>query len=218
LSQEPHVTLFHSPHTRSTAALILLEELEANFDVRVLNMKAGEQRSAEYLAVNPMGKVPALMHDDALITEQVAIYIYLADLFSNKNMAPALNSPLRGPYLRWMVFYAACYEVAIGDKVMKHGDAPSMMSPYGNFDTMLSTIVAQLAQGPYMLGETFSAADILWGNGLRLGMLFKVVPELPAIVEYTERICSRPSFAKVAELDRKWIGEHAEASSQPETQ
>jgi glutathione S-transferase len=216
LSQEPHVTLFHSPHTRSTAALILLEELEANFDVRVLNMKAGEQRSAEYLAVNPMGKVPALMHDDALITEQVAIYIYLADLFSNKNMAPALNSPLRGPYLRWMVFYAACYEVAIGDKVMKHGDAPSMMSPYGNFDTMLSTIVAQLAQGPYMLGETFSAADILWGNGLRLGMLFKVVPELPAIVEYTERICSRPSFAKVAELDRKWIGEHAEASSQPE--
>ncbi len=218
MSQEPHVTLFHSPHTRSTAALILLEELEANFDVRVLNMKAGEQRSAEYLAVNPMGKVPALMHDDALITEQVAIYIYLADLFSNKNMAPALNSPLRGPYLRWMVFYAACYEVAIGDKVMKHGDAPSMMSPYGNFDTMLSTIVAQLAQGPYMLGETFSAADILWGNGLRLGMLFKVVPELPAIVEYTERICSRPSFAKVAELDRKWIGEHAEASSQPETQ
>ncbi len=216
MSQEPHVTLFHSPHTRSTAALILLEELEANFDVRVLNMKAGEQRSAEYLAVNPMGKVPALMHDDALITEQVAIYIYLADLFSNKNMAPALNSPLRGPYLRWMVFYAACYEVAIGDKVMKHGDAPSMMSPYGNFDTMLSTIVAQLAQGPYMLGETFSAADILWGNGLRLGMLFKVVPELPAIVEYTERICSRPSFAKVAELDRKWIGEHAEASSQPE--
>jgi glutathione S-transferase len=101
---------------------------------------------------------------------------------------------------------------------MKHGDAPSMMSPYGNFDTMLSTIVAQLAQGPYMLGETFSAADILWGNGLRLGMLFKVVPELPAIVEYTKRICSRPSFAKVAELDRKWIGEHAEASSQPETQ
>jgi glutathione S-transferase len=98
------ITLFHSPNTRSTGTLILLEELGADYDLRVLNMQAGEQRQPQYLAVNPMAKVPAILHGDALVTEQVAIYLYLADLFPEAGLAPRLDAPGRGPYLRWMVF------------------------------------------------------------------------------------------------------------------
>src|SRR5215813_9478866 len=92
------VILYHSPQTRSSGSLILLEELGAPYELHVLNMKAGEQRQPRYLAVNPMGKVPALKHGDALITEQVAIFLYLADLFPDARLAPPLGDPRRGPY------------------------------------------------------------------------------------------------------------------------
>ena len=113
------ITLFHCPQTRSSSALALLEELHAPYSLHVLDMKAGEQRGAAYLAINPMGKVPAITHGDALVTEQVAIGIYLADLFPEAGITPALDSALRGPYLRWYVFYAACFEPALIDKAMK---------------------------------------------------------------------------------------------------
>eukprot|EP01136_Pigoraptor_vietnamica_P020934 Opistho-1_new@70512 len=100
-----HVTLFHCPQTRSSGALLLLEELQADYRLHVLNMKAGEHRQPAYLAINPMGKVPAVLHGDALVTEQVAIFIYLADLYPEAGLAPALGDPLRGPYLRWMAYY-----------------------------------------------------------------------------------------------------------------
>ena len=126
------ITLFHSPQCRSVSALTLLEELGAPYQLKVLNMKAGEQRKAPYLAINPLGKVPAILHGDALITEQVAIFIYLADLFPEAGLAPALDDPLRGPYLRWLVYYAACYEPALVDKAMKREPAPHATSPYGD--------------------------------------------------------------------------------------
>src|SRR4051794_27415672 len=100
-----HVTLFHAPNSRSTGTLILLEELSADYDLKLLNMKTGEQRGPAYLAVNPMGKVPAVLHDGALVTEQVAVYLYLADLYPDAKLAPGIGEFLRGPYLRWMAFY-----------------------------------------------------------------------------------------------------------------
>jgi glutathione S-transferase len=96
------ITFFHSPNTRSSGARILLEELGAPYELRAVNMKAGEQRKPAYLAVNPMGKVPAIRHRGALVTEQVAIFIYLADLFPQAKLAPANDDPQRGPYLRWL--------------------------------------------------------------------------------------------------------------------
>jgi glutathione S-transferase len=107
------ITLFHSPQTRSSGALALLEELNAPYKIHALNMKAGEQRQSAFLSVNPMGKVPAILHGDVLVTEQVAIGIYLADLFPEAGITPAIANPLRGPYLRWYVFYAACFEPAL---------------------------------------------------------------------------------------------------------
>src|SRR3569832_2460621 len=107
----------------------LLEELGAKFELKLINMKVGEQRQPAYLAINPMGKVPALRHGDALITEQVAIFLYMADLFPQAKLAPAIDDPQRGPYLRWLVYYAAAFEPAVVDYAMKREPAPPAMSP-----------------------------------------------------------------------------------------
>lgn len=205
------ITLFHAPQSRSSGTLMLLEELGAPFELHLLNMKAGEQRQSAYLAVNPLGKVPAIQHRGELVTEQVAIFIYLADLFPKIGLAPAIGDPLRGPYLRWMVYYAACYEPALVDRAMKREPAPLAMSPYGDFDTMLGTIVERLTSSPYLLGATFSAADLLWGMALQWGTMFKIVPETPVIADYVKRVIARPSFAKVAAMDAEWAAEHVAA-------
>ena len=97
MSADRKVVLYHAPNTRSSGTMVLLEELGAPYELHVLDMKAGEQRDPAYLAINPMGKVPAIRHGDALITEQVAIYIYLADLFPEAGLAPPIGDPLRGP-------------------------------------------------------------------------------------------------------------------------
>src|SRR6266436_3010905 len=124
------VTLYHSPNTRSSGSLILLEELGAPYELHVLDMEAGEQREPAYLAINPMGKVPALKHGDALITEQVAIYLYLADLFPEAGLAPQIGDPLRGPYLRWMAFYNSVFEPAVMDKAQNNPPPPPARSAY----------------------------------------------------------------------------------------
>ena len=195
------VTLFHSPHTRSAGALILLEELGAPYQLHVLDMKRGEQREAAYLAVNPMGKVPAVLHGDALVTEQPAVFMYLADLFPEAGLAPAIGDPLRGPYLRWLVYYGSCFEPALIDRAMKREPAAPSTSPYGDYDTMLKTLTDQLAKGPYLLGDRFSAADVLWGAALTWTTMFKLVPELPVITDYMARVNARPAVLRARQKD-----------------
>ena len=196
-----HVTLFHSPNTRSSGALTLLEELGADYELHVLDMKASEQRGAAYLAINPMGKVPALKHGDALVTEQVAICLYLADLYPEAGLAPPVGDPLRGPYLRWMVFYGSCFEPAIVDRALKREAASRSTSPYGDYDTTLKTLTDQLARGPYLLGERVSAADVLWGTALTWITGFKLVPALPVIQAYIARMSARPAAARAKARD-----------------
>src|ERR1700720_1159951 len=123
------ITFFHSPNTRSSGVRILLEELGAPYELRAVNMKAGEQRKPAYLAVNPMGKVPAILHRGELVTEQGAIFIYLADLFPKAGLAPALDDRLRGPYLRWLVYYGSSFDPAVVDRALKREPAPPAMSP-----------------------------------------------------------------------------------------
>jgi glutathione S-transferase len=196
-----NLTFFHAPNSRSGATRILLEELGAPYDLHVLNLKKNEQRAPAYLAVNPMGKVPAIVHDDALVTEQPAIFIHLADLFPEAGLAPALGDPLRGPYLRWLAFYGSSFEPAINDVAMKREPAPPVMCPYGDFDTMLATLTRQLRAGPYLLGERFSAADVLWGTALGWTTMFKLVPELPEVMAYIDRVSSRPAARRAAAAD-----------------
>jgi glutathione S-transferase len=197
----PSITLFHAPHSRSGAVRILLEELGAPYTLQVLNLKANETRAPAYLERNPMGKVPAILHGDALVTEQAAIMTYLADLFPQAALAPALDDPLRGPYLRWMAFHGACFEPAVIDLALKREPAPPSMSPYGDYDTMLSTLTQQLRAGPWLLGERFSSVDILWGSALGWTTAFKLVPELPEVVSYIARLNARPAAQRVAAQD-----------------
>jgi glutathione S-transferase len=208
----PTITFFHAPQTRSSGIATLIEELEAPVTRHVVNMKAGEQRQPAYLAVNPMGKVPALRAGDEIVTEQAAIAIYLADLFPQKGLAPTMDDPLRGPYLRWFVFYGSCFEPAVIDKAMKRDPAPASMSAYGDYDTVIETICAQLRKGPFMLGERFSALDILWGMALKWTVGFKLVPETPEIMDYIARITSRPSFARIEAEDQTLSEAHAKAA------
>jgi glutathione S-transferase len=184
------LTFFHSPNTRSTGVLTLLKELGATYQLHVVNMKEGEQRKPEYLAINPMGKVPALKHGETVITEQVAIYIYLADLYPNAGLTPKIDDPLRGSYLRWMAFYGSCFEPAVIDRSQKREPAPQAMSPYGDFDTMFKTLTDQLAKGQFLLNDKFTAVDVLWGSALTWITMFQLVPALSVIQAYIDTLVS----------------------------
>jgi glutathione S-transferase len=203
------VTLFYSPQTRATGARVLLEELGAPYDLHVLNMKAGEQRNDAYLAINPLGKVPAIRHGDALVTEQVAIFIYLADLFPQAGLTTALHDPRRGPYLRWIAYYGSSFEPAVIDHFMKRTPAPITQSPYADYDTMLGALESQLAKGPYLLGEQITAADILWGMAFNWTMMFGIVPKRDVFVRYAERIAARPAFQLISKADDEMAAQHA---------
>ena len=211
MTTDDTILLFHSPQSRSAGTFTLLEELRAPYEMKILNMKAGEQRKPEYLAINPLGKVPAIRHRGELVTEQVAIFLYLADLFPEAGLAPALGDRLRGPYLRWMVYYAACYEPGLVDRALKREPGPTAMSPYGDFDVVLNTLIERLSAAPYLLGDKVSAADVLWGLALSWGTAFGMVPANPVLADYIARMTSRPAFVKVTAFDGKLAAEHTAA-------
>jgi len=206
------VELYYAPQTRATGVRVLLEELDAPYKLNVLNFKLGENRRSDYLAVNPSGKVPALRCGDAVITEQVAIYLYLADLFPQKGLTPSLEDPRRGPYLRWFVHMASCFEPALVDRALKREEPPQTMSPYGSFDTVMENMRAQLAKGPYVLGQDMTAVDVLWAVGLRWGMAFGLVPKFDEYMAYTERYFSRPAPVKVLHEDQNMAKEQEDAA------
>jgi glutathione S-transferase len=169
----------------------------------VLDMKAGQQREAKYLALNPMGKVPAILHGDVLVTEQVAIGIYLADLFPEAGITPAIGDALRGPYLRWYAFYGSAFEPALIDKALKREPGPVAMLPYGTVESTVQTVVQQLGKGPWMLGERFTAVDVLWGTALSWMTGFGLVESVGPVKAYVERWNARPAVKAVAEIDAK---------------
>jgi glutathione S-transferase len=212
MTSSDRITLYYSPQSRATGTRVLLEELEAPYALHVLNMKAGEQRKPGYLAINPLGKVPAIHHRGALVTEQVAIYTYLADLFPQAGLTPALDDVRRGPYLRWIAYYGSSFEPAVVDKFMKHAPAPVTQSPYADFDTMLGALEAQLSKGPYLLGERRTAAEVLWGGAFSWTMMFGLVPKKDVFVRYAERITSRPAFQRISADDDEMAAKHAAAA------
>lgn len=195
------LVFFHNPHSRAAMTRALLEELGVAFEQHVLDFRKSEQLAPGYLALNPMGKVPAIRHKGTMVTETVAIFIYLADVFPQARLAPALDDPQRGTYLRWLVFYAACFEPAIGDRAMKRDPAPRAQSPYADFDTTLNAITQALQPGPWLLGERFSAADVLWGNALRWVTGFGMVEATPVIADYIARVVARPAEQRAMKAD-----------------
>jgi len=211
MNRDDRITLYYSPQTRAGGTRVLLEELGAPYDLHVNNMKAGGRRRPAYQASKPLGKVPAIGHRGQLVTEQVAIYIYLADLFPQAGLTPAIDDVRRGPYLRWISYYGSSFEPALIDRAMKREPAPATQSPYGDYDTMLGALQAQLSKGAYLLGERMTAADVLWGTALNWTMMFGLVPKNDVFTAYTERMIARPAFKKVTVEDAELAAQHAAA-------
>lgn len=210
----PEIEFFHAPNTRSTGVRVLLEELGVPYRLHALNMRAGEHLGDAYRAVNPMAKVPAIRHGAALVTEQAAVYLYLADLFPASGLAPAVTDPARATYLRWMVFYGSCYEPAVIDRFLKREPGPRAMSAYADYDSVIARVVEALTPGPYLLGERFCAADILWGGALGWTMGFGLVAPDPVLTAYVERVRSRPAFQRVAAADADLAAAHEAEAAQ----
>jgi glutathione S-transferase len=201
MTQDRHVTLHFAPHSRASTIRLLLEELKADYDLHIINLQKQEQYRPEYLAINPMGKVPALQHGDALVTEQGAIVLYLSDLYADRGLTPTIGDPQRGEFLRWLFFYGSCFEPAVMDRYLKHEPAPRGTSPYGSFELVMERLEERLSRGPYMLGERFTSLDILWGSAFRWTVGFGLVPPTPNIAAYLERHNARPLVVELAAKD-----------------
>ncbi|MBV8250253.1 MAG: glutathione S-transferase family protein [Comamonas sp.] len=205
MHSDRRVTFYHAPQSRSAGVRILVEELGADHDLVALDLQAGQQREPAYLAINPMGKVPALRHGEALITEQAAVYQYLAELYPEHGLVPPVGDALRGPFLRWMVFYGSCFEPAVVDRALKRDSGGRSMSPYGDYASVMQALIQQLTPGPWLLGERFTVADVLWGSALGWMQAFKLLPESPEIQRYVARFSERPAVRRAAALDQALI-------------
>lgn len=189
------LVFYHNPMSRGRIVHWMLEELGAPYEGVVLDFTKGEHKAPAYLAVNPMGKVPAIVHRGVVITETPAILMYLADAFPQAGLAPALDDPRRGAYLRWFFFAASCVEAAMFDRAMKRETPAERRGAlgYGSYEDTFAAVEKALTPGPFLLGEGFTAADLYLASQLGFGLRFKMVEPSPAIVAYVERAYARPA-------------------------
>jgi glutathione S-transferase len=197
------LTLYHAVPSRAATARWMLEELGEPYAIKLLDLRAGDQRKPEYLALNPMGKVPTLVDGDVVVSEVAAICCYLADTYPKAGLAPAIGDKRRGPYLKWLFFGPSCVEPAMTDKAMKREPLPRSTAGWGDYDTVVEVLRAAVANGPWLLGEQFTAADVVIGSAIRFGTTFGMLPEIPEFVAYRERILARPALQRQVALDKE---------------
>jgi glutathione S-transferase len=192
----PQLTLYHASPSRSSIVHWMLEELGEPYKLEVLNLRAGEQRKPAYLAINPMGKVPTLKDGDVVVSEVAAICCYLADAYPKARLAPPIGDKRRGDYLKWLFYGPSCLEPAMIDKALNRPPAPRSTAGWADYDTVIEVLRSAVGAREYLLGEQFTAADIVIGSGLRWGMQFKMFPELPEFVTYVDRLKARPGMQR----------------------
>lgn len=197
----PSLTLYHAAPSRSSIVRWMLEETGTPYELHLLNLKEGDQLKPEYRALNPMGKVPTLVVDSVPMTEVAAICCYLADRFPEAGLAPAASDPRRGPYLSWLFWGPSCFEPAVIDNVLKRTPGPRAMMSWIDYESTLDVVSKALAKGPYLLGEAFSAADVVVGAGINWGLQFKTVTARPEFVAYAERLRARPAMQRQVAMD-----------------
>lgn len=186
--------LYHMPQTRGGTTLWMSEELGDVCTVKLVNLRNGEGRTKEFLKLNPMGKLPTLTHKGETVTEAAAICAYLADLFPEKGFAPATNDPSRGAYYRWMFFAPSCIEPMMLDKLGKVTRENATAAGHGDYDRVMTSIAQALSNGPYLLGEKFTAADVVMGSTLNFATMFGAIPSEGAVNSYVDRLKARPAF------------------------
>ena len=206
------LVFFHNPMSRAAIVHWLLHEAEVSYELKVIDFKKGEHKSPEFLKLNPMGKLPTILHGDEVVTECAAICAYVADAFPSRNLAPAVFDPARGAYYRWLFFAAGCVEPAAMAKAMGWSNEEKKGSiGFGSVEDTMSSLETMLEQsskkGPYLLGEQFTAADVYVGAQLDWGMKFKSMEERPVFVEYVQRLQQRPAYKAFQEADRSILAE-----------
>jgi glutathione S-transferase len=200
------LTFYTNPQSRGRIIRWMLEEVAQPYETVILDY-ASSMKGGDYLAINPMGKVPALKHGDAVVTESAAICAYLADAFPQAKLAPDPTSKLRAPYYRWLFFAAGPLEAASSNKAMGW-EAPlerERMFGYGNFARVQDVLEQTVSKSPYLLGDTFSAADVYVGAHIGFGMQFGQLEKRPAFESYFARLSSRPASVRANQIDNDLI-------------
>lgn len=208
------ITLYHAAPSRSSTTHWMLEELGQPYDLKVINLRKGENRAPAYLAINPMGKVPTLVHKGVAVTEVSAICTYLADEFPQAKLCIPVGDPRRGVYLKWMFFAPSCVEPAMMERAYPRKEAPPRSAlGFGDIDTVVEVLATAAAGAkPYLMGSQFTAADVVIGSILRWGTLFKLLPERPEFAGYIAAIGERPALKRAAAKDAELQAAHDKAS------
>lgn len=192
--------LYWAPRTRSFSALWLMEETGQPYERVLTDLSKGEHKSPEYLAINPMGKVPALKYGEATLAEAAAICAYVAERYPQARLAPPLGDPLRARYLYWLFFSPGCIEPAMVQLATKVEMNPTAAG-WGDAQLVFDVLDDALSKGPWLLGEAFSAADIIVGSGLNFAVrLFKMAPSRPSFDRYLDRCAARPAFQRAGAI------------------
>ena len=206
------LTLYTNPQSRGRIARWMLEEVGYPYHVEVLDY-ATTMKAPAYLAINPMGKVPALQHGTAVVTETPAICAYLADAFPKAGLAPPPGDRLRAPYYRWLFFAAGPAEAAISNKALGFVVPPERerMIGYGRIERVLDTLESAVRQSDYLAGSTFTAADLYVGSHLGFGMMFGMIEKRPAFERYWQCLSDRPAAQRAREFDDALAAKQAPA-------
>ena len=198
----PELSFYTNPKSRGRIVRWMLEETGAPYTTEILEYGTS-MKAAPYLAINPMGKVPAIRHGDTVVTECAAICAYLADAFPQAGLAPPPHSAARGPYYRWLFFAAGPLEAAWTNRALGVAVPPerSAMVGYGSFEQVLDTLEAAIGARAYLAGDRFSAADVYVGSQLGFGMQFGMIDKRPAFTRYWAGLEARPAKRRAEEID-----------------
>ncbi len=187
------IVLYHHPYSRAANMIWALEEVGAPYTLRTVNLLAGEHKSPELLALNTMGKLPVITDGDAVVSETSAICMYLADRYALGRLSPALDDRERGAYLRWCVYPSAVIEPGCMAKGAGWAYKPSQAG-WGSYESIVQTLDTALKNGPWLLGDRFTMADVLVGSSLRWMLRFKMIDAVDSFVAYAERLAARPAL------------------------
>jgi glutathione S-transferase len=206
------LTFYTNPMSRGRIVRWMLEEVGAPYETVLLDY-ASTMKAPDYLAINPMGKVPAIRHGDTIVTEGAAICTYLADAFPEAGLAPAPGTPERGAYYRWMFFGAGPVETAALVKAL-NATVPAdrtAMAGYGTHAMVADVLEQLVGANDYILGDRFSAVDVCLGSQIGWGTHFGTIEKRPGFDAYLGRIMSRPAAVRAREIDDKAMAEAAKA-------